>query len=428
MSDFELLLSSYCPHIFILTGVGKQIRTLIPVPNYKWFCQEGSNSYGGVAILVHQKLQCSIEDKAENFILLRITLLNEKIYIGGVYSPPNCNPLLEIFDMHKDKKMYLFGDFNAKHSQWNCENSNVSGNKLNEWLNGNGFEVIHSIVETSKRSKSVIDFCIGRNKDNWHVERLEEGTSDYYPIMFFSPFTAGENGMFRKTNWRMFAFFLKVVYPYWNAFVYNVDYNFFFDIFSQFLYIAALCDRCSEYVNIKKFRPPWPPHLVELVRLVNKLKRKFRRTRFLGDYQNFKYFENVYIQEKIKYEQQKLGAPQGSVLAALLFRLHIHYLPSYFLQTVGHLFADDLTIIIKGGLELRLSTNIKYLEAQAKGILKALEEFSDNHILPVNVSKTKAMFVHSAVVVQKPIIKYKDINIEYVTFFKCLRVEIGTKL
>ncbi|CAF4932124.1 unnamed protein product [Rotaria sp. Silwood1] len=306
MSDFELLLSSYCPHIFILTGVGKQIRTLIPVPNYKWFCQEGSNSYGGVAILVHQKLQCSIEDKAENFILLRITLLNEKIYIGGVYSPPNCNPLLEIFDMHKDKKMYLFGDFNAKHSQWNCENSNVSGNKLNEWLNGNGFEVEIRTIGTLK---------------------------------------------------------------------------------------AALCDRCSEYINIKKFRPPWPPHLVELVRLVNKLKRKFRRTRFLGDYQNFKYFENVYIQEKI-----------------------------------NHLFADDLTIIIKGGLEMRLSTNIKYLEAQAKAVLKALEEFSDNHILPVNVSKTKAMIVHSAVVVQKPIIKYKDINIEYVTFFKCLGVEIGTKL
>ncbi|CAF1249746.1 unnamed protein product [Rotaria sp. Silwood1] len=150
MSDFELLLSSYCPHIFILTGVGKQIRTLIPVPNYKWFCQEGSNSYGGVAILVHQKLQCSIEDKAENFILLRITLLNEKIYIGGVYSPPNCNPLLEIFDMHKDKKMYLFGDFNAKHSQWNCENSNVSGNKLIEWLNGNGFEVEIRTIGTLK--------------------------------------------------------------------------------------------------------------------------------------------------------------------------------------------------------------------------------------------------------------------------------------
>jgi Reverse transcriptase (RNA-dependent DNA polymerase) len=123
-----------------------------------------------------------------------------------------------------------------------------------------------------------------------------------------------------------------------------------------------------------------------------------------------------------------IGAPQGSVLAALLFRLHIHYLPSHFLQTVCHLFADDLTIIIKGGLEMRLSANIKYLESQARVVLKALETFSDNHILAVNVSKTKAMIVHSAVDVQKPVIKYKDVNIEYVTSFKCLGVEIGTKL
>jgi len=229
MCDFELLLSLYSPHIFILTGVGKLIRALRPVPNYKWFSQEGSNSYGGVAILIHQKLQCLVEDKAENFLLLQITILNEKIYIGGVYSPPNRIPPFEMFDMHKDKKIYLFGDFNAKHSQWNCEESNVSGNKLNEWINENGFEIIHTISETSKRSKSVIDFCISRNKDNWQVERLEEGTSDHYPIIFFSPFTADENGTFRKTNWRMFAFFLKVVYPYWNALVYNVDYNFCFE-------------------------------------------------------------------------------------------------------------------------------------------------------------------------------------------------------
>ena len=37
-----------------------------------------------------------------------------------------------------------------------------------------------------------------------------------------------------------------------------------------------------------------------------------------------------------------VGAPQGSVLATLLFRLHIHFLVSYFPQITRHLFADDL--------------------------------------------------------------------------------------
>jgi hypothetical protein len=123
-----------------------------------------------------------------------------------------------------------------------------------------------------------------------------------------------------------------------------------------------------------------------------------------------------------------VGAPQGSVLAALLFRLHVHFLPSHFPQIVNHLFADDLTLIIKGALEKRLFENIEYLRFQAKAVLEGLERFSDNYLLPVNVVKTKAMLVHSAVVVPKPEIKYKGVPIEYVTTFKCLGVHIGTKL
>jgi hypothetical protein len=208
-----------------------------------------------------------------------------------------------MFDKHKDKNLYVFGDFNSKHANWNCEKSNVSGNRLNEWLEENELEIIHPKCQTSKKSNSVIDFCIGKCKENWNVERLDEGNSDHYPILFFTPFSAGENGIFRKTNWRMFTFFLQAVYPYWNTFVYNADYNCFFNIFSQFL--AALRDRCSDYENIKLFRSPWPPHIVGLVKIVYKYRRKFRRTRFLRDYKDFKYWQGVFMEEKVKFEQEK---------------------------------------------------------------------------------------------------------------------------
>ena len=79
-----------------------------------------------------------------------------------------------------------------------------------------------------------------------------------------------------------------------------MDYSTFFDIFSQFL--AVLCNRCSKYVNITAFRPPWPSYLVELARLVNKHKRKFRCARFSGDYKSYKYVQNNYTLEKINYE------------------------------------------------------------------------------------------------------------------------------
>ncbi|CAF3888498.1 unnamed protein product, partial [Rotaria sp. Silwood1] len=36
----------------------------------------------------------------------------------------------------------------------------------------------------------------------------------------------------------------------------------------------------------------------------------------------------------------EVGAPQGSILAATLFRLQIHFLPSIFQQEAAHLFAE----------------------------------------------------------------------------------------
>jgi hypothetical protein len=93
------------------------------------------------------------------------------------------------------------------------------------------------------------------------------------------------------------------VHCYWNTLVYKVNYNIFFDIFSRFL--ATLSDRCTIFEHVKNFRPPWPPHLVKLVRTVNQFKRRFRKTRFLEDYKPLKFCEKIYKQEKLAFEQDK---------------------------------------------------------------------------------------------------------------------------
>ena len=87
MTDFDLLLSSYSPHLFLLSGVGKQIHKLPHVPNFKWFSSKGSNSFGGVGILVHQNLRTSLIEETINFTLIQIEILNEKIFIGSIYVP-----------------------------------------------------------------------------------------------------------------------------------------------------------------------------------------------------------------------------------------------------------------------------------------------------------------------------------------------------
>jgi len=141
-----------------------------------------------------------------------------------------------------------------------------------------------------------------------------------------------------------------------------------------------------------------------------------------------RYFYVSYGDENSDLIEMKVGTPQGSVLAATLFRLHVHFLPSFFFDLAIHMFADDLAIVLVGSLEKRFSQNIIDLEKQAEKAMKQLEKFSNNLLLPVNVTKTKALLVHSVVAPQLPIVKYKEVNVEHVKTFKYLGVYISTKL
>ncbi|CAF4513538.1 unnamed protein product, partial [Rotaria sp. Silwood2] len=106
--------------------------------------------------------------------------------------------------------------------------------------------------------------------------------------------------------------------------------------------------------------------------------------------------------EESRFLETCVEAPQGSTFAALLFRLHIFFLPSYFSQIVSHLYADDLTLVIKGAVEKKLSENITYLEEQAKSVMKTLEKFADNHILSANTGKKKIILIHSTIAPLRP--------------------------
>jgi hypothetical protein len=75
-----------------------------------------------------------------------------------------------------------------------------------------------------------------------------------------------------------------------------------------------------------------------------------------------------------------IGAPQGSVLAATLFILCLHFLPELFLRFKTHLFADNFAILIKSSIEERLSENILQLEEQTKIAIKILEKYSKDII------------------------------------------------
>lgn len=718
VADVDILLSSYNPHICILTGVGAGIKKNFSFPNYHSISQTGTNAFGGVIILHHQNIKCKITDKELNFLLIEVTLSTESIYIGGIYVPPKSLPPFQLISKHLSKTCYICGDMNAKHTEWQCKRNNQSGIHLQNWLEETGNELIIPHKPTSKRSDSIIDFGITRNATGWTSEVLNEGTSDHYPTLFQSSISIDEKSSFRITNWKIFTYFLSAIYEYWLSVVYNIDKQAFFNIFSSFL--SALWDRCSTYENSTNYRSPWPPHLVLMAKSVNRARRKYRRNRNLLNLQYFlsmkdifiternlilqskaenklswiskgqniwklakpsfhsiappfqglskdsqkitnaqeiadtvanfsekhfqepaydinnpvhreaidsfkqveympkvpleqisiievisewkkmkgrkstdsagtsafmlkqlpqeymqiitilfnkcaqngnffeaskhakviclskdglfptenklrpisllpnigKWYEriihsriikwcdqqNVYVDEQSGFMSNRrlqtriislvedirltitacsrhalvtfvdflsafdrmwypglvhsltklemplpllkwiaswlsnrsfsvhhgdassrnmkmfVGAPQGSVLAATLCRLHIHFLPSVLKQFTTHLFADDLALVFVGSLEKKFTQNIFELEAKANEAMAILEKYAENMLLPVNVDKTKSLLLHNIIAPTKPCIKYKNQIIEFVSNFKYLGITISCKL
>ena len=93
-----------------------------------------------------------------------------------------------------------------------------------------------------------------------------------------------------------------------------------------------------------------------------------------------------------------------------------------------HLFADDLAILIKGSIENKLSDNVSHLEEQAKIAMHILEKFSKDMLLPVNAKKTKAMLFDSVVNSDHLNVIFDNKNIELVSTFKYLGIELRCKL
>lgn len=717
-ADLDILMSTYTPQICILTGVGSMITNLPKYPSYYWLSQEGSNSYGGVAMLIHESLETKIVERQTNYILIDLNLQPNPILVGAIYVPPDKHFPNNIFDKLNNKLFYVFGDYNAKHKDWLCPVNNPTGIQLKNWLESSGCEMIHPNKPTSKKSEAIIDFAITHDASGWKADTLGEGSSDHYPVLIKSPLTTGKNNFFRKTNWKMFAYFLSCVFPYFNSLVYNLEPDSFFDIFANFL--TTTWDRVSEYLPIKKYRPPWPPFLVQLARNLNSTRRKYRRNKSDENLRNYLFTKNLYCEQKAFFLQNKIenkiyqittgnniwkyvhptfhpyapafqglstlngkitdhqqiadtlanfyekhfekplidesnlfhceaiknfndiaelsnislgnitlnevelnlnkarvkkstdsqglsvfllkqlpkkylqiitiafnkisqkgevlqaskhakviclskdglfpkvdklrpisllsnigkiferiihtrllnwckekniyideqsgftegrrlqtrivsltedlrlttaannrpalvvfvdflsafdrmwhpalinslikldcplpltrwillwlqnrsmsihvgeatsrpihisvGTPQGSVLAATLFRLHIHFLPSFFNNLSCHLFADDLALVITGSLEKKFSINVNDIERKANKAMNTLKIYSTNMILPVNTSKTKALLVHNVVAPPYPKIKFNNCQIEIVDRFKYLGVDITTKL
>lgn len=130
ITDVDILLNRYRPHICILTDVGATTKRLFIFPGYKGIEQESRNAFGGIAIIYGNKLKLSIIERDKKFLMIEISLANEQIRIGPIYVPPSTSPHFHLISKYINQSFVIFHDYNAKHTEWNFKKNNMSGNQL----------------------------------------------------------------------------------------------------------------------------------------------------------------------------------------------------------------------------------------------------------------------------------------------------------
>ncbi|CAF4932471.1 unnamed protein product, partial [Rotaria sp. Silwood1] len=106
--------------------------------------------------------------------MIETDVIGTKLSIGAIYVPPNTSLPFHQLSKYKDKPFVICGDYNAKHSYWNCPKNNSNGNKLFNWIEHAGVDVIAPSRATSRKSEVLIDFGITNDANSWQAEVLDE--------------------------------------------------------------------------------------------------------------------------------------------------------------------------------------------------------------------------------------------------------------
>lgn len=318
LNDLDSYLHNEKIHICFLSETWLKCDNHINLAGYSVFRRDRADGYGGLAILVHQSINCILKNLPrhnDNIDLLCLEVLNNNKlqHIIGVYSPSNVivsvRDYQELFSQYSEKTL-IVGDFNAHHTAWSYTTDTrgrlLSDTSLNHnyvFLNNGDFtrcaKLNNSVVCTSPD----VSFCSADlSLDfNWNVTNESFG-SDHLIISIKTLASRQTNPELKrnikKANWVEYTQFIKSACEELD-FGENVqrDYDKLVEIIERSANKTIPYIKTSTNPNKFKPKPWWNPDLSKAVAERRLALKHFRKLRTVESY--LIYREKVVIARKL---------------------------------------------------------------------------------------------------------------------------------
>lgn len=248
-----------------------------------------SYAHGGVAIAIRNgivhKVRAPFNTGTIENIAIETKINNQLTCIVVAYSPKYSIDFANDIDILSSTNMQylIFGDFNAKHTSWNCSNNNKSGNILFGAQQVSHFMVYHPPNHThyphSGQTPSTIDLVLSNVNFAFNIfTHPNQISSDHTPVICctLGEFEETHKEMFNyhEADWNKFRRFIdnnvtEIPVP---VSIENID-NAIEDFTSMVLNartnsIPLICHKQNHF----------PQHIKQMIQVKNALKRDWQRT------------------------------------------------------------------------------------------------------------------------------------------------------
>lgn len=308
--DFELLLNQGKIGICVISETWLSTDISLKIRDYNIFRNDRSDSYGGVAIIVHKTIKaqaCSFDMQNEGIEILHVKVRNCKYleHVVGVYCPSSVRTSQieweRIFSKFSAKTV-VAGDFNGHHTNWSYKNDN-RGSQLFEAslehnfvvLNTGEFTRVKLVGGSIQESAPDITFVTSDIAIyfTWKVTQENLG-SDHLLVISTMQFQDSRSFIkrrnFKKANWKLYR---ETLDGFDDSAVNENTIQDCYDLFVDRINTAA--DKCMPFTRIgagpiQKFvaKPYWCSDISQAIAERRLALKTFRRNPTTANYDKLK--------------------------------------------------------------------------------------------------------------------------------------------